>query len=95
MASHSGRSSLGMTLAQARRRLPHYQLGPFRFVDFCLYRNWGIRVAYPSEQLLGKLPRATRTQVAGRIVLALTANRFYSLEGVRPGSPVAPAVSRW
>jgi L-asparaginase II len=35
-----------------------------------------------------------RARVSGRIVLALTANPFYSLDGVQPGTPLAAAARK-
>jgi hypothetical protein len=55
---------------------------------FCLTPN-GIRVAYPSSGVLGKLAPKLRKQVRGRVILALTANRHYALKGVKPQTKLA------
>jgi hypothetical protein len=84
-----GPLALGMTRAQARRRLRRFVVQRYGFDDFCLRGGWGIRVAYPSRRQLRKLPRRTRRLVSGRVIIALTANPFYALDGVRPGALVA------
>jgi hypothetical protein len=84
---------LGFTRAHARGLLPIFSVTHYGFDEFCLRAGWGIRVGYPSSKLLGSLKRRTRPLVSGRVVLALTANKFYSLNGVRPGTSLT-AVSR-
>jgi 6-phosphogluconolactonase (cycloisomerase 2 family) len=81
-----GPVTLGMTRAQVRGRLPRFNITQNDFDNFCLYHGWGIRAGYPSAQLLGFTPPATRTAIRGRIVLALTSNRYYQLDGIRPGA---------
>ena len=93
------RSSLGplkldMTRAAARGKLKRFGVTHNDFDNFCLYAGWGIRVGYPSSKLLGTLSSGERGKVAGRIVLALTANPFYALDGVRPGAKLTRAVTR-
>jgi len=56
--------------------------------------GWGIRVGYPSAKLLRELSSRQRARVAGRIILALTANRYYALDGVRPGRRLATVAAR-
>lgn len=75
---------LGMTQHAARSRLRRFQVTQNRFDNFCLYAGWGIRVAYPSSALLAKA-NAGRS-MSGRIVIALTANPYYALNGTRPGA---------
>jgi hypothetical protein len=89
-----GRLSLGLTRSRARRILSRYQVTANDFDNFCLYGGWGIRAGYPASTVLRGLPTAERRQVAGRIVLALTANPFYALDGVRPGATFASAAKR-
>lgn len=70
-----------MTRARARRAFSHGTTRDRRNMDFfCLTPN-GIRVAYPSPGMLRKLSPKARKQVRGRVILALTANRHYSLKG--------------
>lgn len=75
-----------MTGAHVRGQLPHFNVTQNAFDNFCLYRGWGIRAGYPSAHLMGSLAHATQTLVRGRVVLALTSNRYYRLDGIRPGA---------
>ncbi len=81
-----GPARLGMTRARVRRAFRHVSIRRRRYVDvFCLVGR-GIRTGYPSPRLLASLSRSERRRVRGRVVLALTSNRFYALRGVRPGT---------
>lgn len=86
-----GPLALGLTRAQARRALPRYTVMHNAFDDFCLAGGPGIRVGYPTVRLLHSLNRAARRHIADRIVIALTANRTYTLNGVRPGTSLGAA----
>lgn len=76
---------LGWSRAHARRVLRNHHATPTNMDRFCL-SGGAIRVGYPSAKLLRKLSPAVRSHVRGTIVLALTANRRYALDGTRPGS---------
>lgn len=82
---------LGTTRTQARRVFTHSSDRGKRFEDFFCLTPIGVRVGYASNVLLGTLSPAGRKKVRGRVVLALTANAFYALRGVRPGATVAAA----
>ena len=58
-------------------------------MDFFCLTPIGIRVAYPSPPVLRALSRAARKRDRGKVVLALTSNRYYALHGVRPGARLA------
>jgi hypothetical protein len=60
-------------------------------MDFYCLSGGGLRAGYPSAKLLRSLAGRQRRSLAGRIVLALTADRFYSFRGVRPGTRLAAA----
>jgi hypothetical protein len=85
---------LGLTKSQAHRRLRRFQVTHNEFDNFCLYAGWGIRVAYPSPELLRSLPRSDRHRLSGTIVIALTANPYYSLDGARPGMKLTAVARR-
>jgi len=86
-----GPVKLGMTRAQARNAFSHSSDHSKRFEDlFCLTPH-GVRVGYPSTALLATLPAARRKHLQQRVVLALTANAFYALHGIRPGATVVAA----
>jgi hypothetical protein len=89
-----GPLTLGESRARARQALPRFGVTYNNMDDFCLLAGWGIRVGYPSGKLLGALSPAQRPGLNGRIVLALTANPFYALDGVRPGMRVAKVARR-
>ncbi len=80
---------LGMTRATARSRFLRSSTRGRRFMDFFCSTSNGIRAGYPSPALLRTLSRAERRRVQGRVILALTADRYYALRGVRPGARLA------
>jgi hypothetical protein len=86
-----GPLALGMTQATARGILHRFEVTRNRFDDFCLFGGWGIRVAYPSARLLAPLAPTRRHTLTQRIVIALTANPFYALDGVAPGASLQAA----
>jgi hypothetical protein len=77
---------LGVARSKARKLNHRYQITHNGFDNFCLYAGWGVRVGYPTRQLLASLTKKVRTAVKGKAVLALTANPFYALYGVKPGT---------
>jgi hypothetical protein len=80
---------LGMTRAQARRRFARHSLRGRRYMDFFCPARGGIRVGYATPVLLAHVARAQRHRFRGRAVLALTSNRHFALDGVRPGTRLA------
>jgi hypothetical protein len=89
-----GPLSLGMTQAAAKRALPLLMRSAGGFDDFCLHAGFGIRVAYGSQKSLQKLNRADRRRLDDKIVIALTANAFYAVGGVKPGATISSAGKR-
>jgi hypothetical protein len=89
-----GPLALGFTRAHARNTVRRFVVTGNDFDNFCLYGGWGIRVGYPSKPVLAPLTRRERSRASGRIVLALTANPFYDLNGVRPGMALAAVARR-
>lgn len=85
---------LGATRGRTRHNLPRYVARNYHTDNFCLSRGSGIRVGYASTKLLGTTEGAAHPALIGKAVLALTSNRFYSLDGVRPGSSLASAARR-
>ena len=81
---------LGLTRSHARRKLPRFADRNSYSDNFCLASGWGIRVGYTSSKLL---PSRTRLK-GGEIILALTANPYYALHGVKPGMRAAPVARR-
>ncbi len=81
---------LGWSRARARRALRGHHTTHTNMDRFCL-SGGAIRVGYPSARLLRELSPVVRSQVRGRIILALTANRRYALAGIRPGTSLRGA----
>jgi fibronectin type III domain protein/NHL repeat-containing protein len=89
-ATTLGPVTLGGTRAEAQRLLPGYTKRNYHTDNFCLYDGSGIRVGYGSAELLGSAS-AAYTATIGSVILALTANPYYILDGIRPGSTLATA----
>lgn len=85
---------LGMTRRRARRAFSRGSTRGRLNMDFFCLTPIGIRVVYPSAALLRTLPRGARERVRGKVVLALTANPYYALRGVRPGARLASVARR-
>lgn len=92
--SHLGPIALRQKRARARAALSRFSTRHRRDMDFFCLAGGGIRAGYPSARLLRSLPRADRRRFRGRVVLALTADRFYALHGIRPGARIAAARRR-
>jgi hypothetical protein len=84
-----GPVSLGMTRRRARQAFSRSATHGRRNMDFFCLTPIGIRVAYPSAPVLRALSRSARNRDRGKLVLALTANRYYALHGVRPHARLA------
>jgi hypothetical protein len=89
-----GPLALGEPLKRAEHALPLNSGGPYGFREFCLYAGFGIRAATPTAKLLRPLKRKARAGVTGRLVIALTPNRFYQLDGILPGSQISAVPKR-
>jgi sulfoquinovosidase len=85
-SSKLGPVHLGQTRRTARRILGHYTTRHRRYMDFFCRAGNGIRAGYPSNKLLRTLTPKHARQVRGRVVLLLTANHHYALNGIRPGT---------
>jgi dienelactone hydrolase len=84
-----GSVRLGMTRGHIRRAFPRFSSRGRRYMDFLCLAYGGIRVGYASPRLRARLSRHEGHQIAGRVVLALTANAYYALRGVHPGERLA------
>jgi hypothetical protein len=79
---------LGMSRAAVHRMLARYRTRRHRYMEFFCLVPRGIRVGYPSPKLATPHNRRLRAEVKGRVILVLTADRRYQLDGVRPGTRV-------
>ena len=86
-----GRLALGQTRAKARHAVTRYATTGKNLDNFCLYGGWGIDAGYGSTKLLRALPAKQRARLLGRIVLVLTGNPYYALNGARPGMALTAA----
>jgi hypothetical protein len=92
-ATALGPIALGATRSRARHAITTFTT--FGSVDdFCLFGGWDIHAGYPSARLLRTVPRPARGRLTGRVVLALTVNPYYSLNGARPGMSVNSITGR-
>jgi 6-phosphogluconolactonase (cycloisomerase 2 family) len=82
---------LGMTRAQADQAYTLSSRHGKRYEDFFSLTPLGVRVGYASDALLNTLTPSERRGLRGTVVLALTANPYYALAGIRPGSSLAAA----
>jgi hypothetical protein len=81
--SQLGPVALGQRRGALRTRSPRFSIRG-NFDVFCL-RGPGIRVGYLSATTLRTLSAQQRRRYGARAVIALTANRHYSLQGLRAG----------
>jgi hypothetical protein len=91
-SSIGGQLTLGMTRAQAHR-VGRARKAKYGFERYCL-TGGKIRVAYPRAALIHHLTATRRHRVAGRVMIALTANRHYAIHGVRSGTTLAAATAK-
>ena len=75
---------LAMSQTRARRLLKRHSTHGRRHEDFFCLRPIGIRAGYGYPSLLRGLRRADRRRLNNAIVLILSANRRYTLRGIRP-----------
>jgi sugar lactone lactonase YvrE len=87
-ATTLGAVTLGATRTRTHQMLPRFTVRSYHTDNFCLSGGPGIRVGYASARLLGT---SSTAKLTGTVVLALSANRFYTLRGVRPGTRLATA----
>jgi hypothetical protein len=93
-ATTLGLARLGMTRAQARKAYAHSSDRGKQYEDFFCLSPIGVRVGYASPRLLKAVPAARRKSYRGRVVWASTADIYYALRGVRPGTTVKAARRR-
>jgi hypothetical protein len=76
------------------KKLPKFNVIGYGYDNFCLYGGFGIRVSYPSTKLLHTLAAKEQKRIKGTIEIALTANPFYNLDDVKPGTRLTAALTR-
>jgi DNA-binding beta-propeller fold protein YncE len=97
-ATTIGPVTLGATRSRERHVLSGYTARNYHTDNFCLYDGSGIRVGYASPKLLGAAATTARPTAhptaTGRVILALTANPYYRLDGIGPGSAFRAAKTK-
>ena len=86
-----GRLRLGMTRARSLRMYADGSSQGRRYWDFFCLAGGKVRVAYASPRLLKTLSSSQRHTFRGRVALALTANPYYALHGIRAGASLRSA----
>jgi hypothetical protein len=86
-----GGLSLGEGRRAARVTFDRYKTREHGRVDVYCLSGGRLRAAYASRRLLRRLPHSFQKHLLGRIVIALTSNRFYSLRGITPGTAFSVA----
>jgi hypothetical protein len=94
----SGRSlgpvQLDMARSTVRGRFTRSSLHKRSYTDsFCSSQS-AIRVGYPSPKVLSGVSRGERRRLQGRVVLVLTADRRYRLDGVAAGTKLKRVANR-
>jgi hypothetical protein len=80
-----------MTRAQSRGLYADSSTHGKRYEEFFSLAGGEVRVGYASPRLLKTLPVTERHALKGRVVLALTANPYYAVQGIRPGASLPTA----
>ncbi len=89
-----GLTRLGTTRAAVRRAFQRSSSRGRLYMDFFCLTPIGVRVAFTTPKLLRGLSPSQQRRLRGRAVLALTANPYYALDGVRPGARVVTVAQR-
>lgn len=89
-----GPLKLGMTLRQAMAVLPLSHTIVYGWDNFCLTPGLGIRVHFATNKLLSLITKSGRASITDKILIALTANTHYQVNGVRHGTPVKDAIKK-
>ena len=85
---------LGMTRTRARHVYRNSSDRGRRYEDFFCLDPIGLRVGYASPRLLRTLAPDAQRQFVNRVIWISTANPYYAVRGVRPGSSLAVARKR-
>jgi beta-glucosidase len=86
-----GPITLGENRSQAGRGLLRTPERRSPYVENFCFDPVGIRVGFPPPRAAARLRGSVRLATAGRVVIILSANPYYRLHRIRPGSTVASA----
>jgi hypothetical protein len=82
---------LGKAKTAFEGRYPRHKRQRFGFYWFCFSTGAGFRVEYPTATLL---TASKQSSLRGRVVVAMTANRHYSIDRIHPGMKLSAVSSR-
>jgi Passenger-associated-transport-repeat len=85
-----GPLTLGLPKSEVTQAFPSYSVTSYGTDRFC-FEHGDIRVGYASDGFLKTLPRSLARALKGRVVVTVTANDHYTLDGIRPGMRVGTA----
>jgi hypothetical protein len=83
-----------VTRAQARQQYTHSSTRDRRYEDCFSLTGGAACVVFGSPSLLRTLSSRRRHTLQGRVVLAVTANPYYALRGIRPGVSLRTAAKQ-
>ncbi len=86
-----GALSLGEPRPAARASFNRYTARGHRDIDVYCISGGRLRAGYASRELLRRLSIRPGRGLVGRLVMALTSDRFYALRGIKPGTKLAIA----
>jgi hypothetical protein len=86
-----GLITLGDSRAQAAKGYLHASTRHRRHEEFFCLTPIGVRVGYAAPGVVRTLSSHQRAALRGRVIWISTANRFYALDGVRPGATLRTA----
>lgn len=86
-----GSVSLGMTRKTARRSLRRSKVRKLRYRDVFCMTPYGVQGGYGYTKTLGPLSARQQVKTTGRIVLLLTTNARYTVDGIRVGATLSAA----
>jgi hypothetical protein len=86
-----GPIKLGETKTAFDGRYPRHKRQRFGFYWFCFSTGAGFRVEYPTVTVLNA---SKKSSLRGRVVVAMTANRHYSIDGIHPGIKLSAVSQR-
>ena len=89
-----GLITLGDSRAQAAKGYLHASTRHRRHEEFFCLTPIGVRVGYAAPGVVRTLSSHHRAALRGRVIWISTANRFYALDGVRPGATLRAARRR-
>jgi hypothetical protein len=86
-----GAVTLGMDRTSARHALRHSKVRKLRYRDLFCMTPYGVQAGYGFTKVLGPLSARQQSKTTGRVVLLLTTNALYTVNGIRVGATLTAA----